>query len=211
MFTSEANPSNRFHWMPRKNPNDVNSVLMGIYRSKLPIVEGWQGEPLDRLSHVQVADKLNGAKLFLSFGHPEGFGLPIAEAMAAGCWVVGYSGMGEESFSDTALLRKFPWRLGSFYRGVPSCPHSLHRQPRDCIADRETISAIKSLFNVNQELNSISRAWNYISAQFSEWSCFSVHLFKNMKILFVHQGFRVNNTGLTYSRSKVVINLLVWV
>ena len=146
---------------------------MGIYRSKLPIVEGWQGEPLDRLSHVQVADKLNGAKLFLSFGHPEGFGLPIAEAMAAGCWVVGYSGMGgrelfrygaseEVSFGDWAHF------IEAFHRARTA----FTEQPRETALRIERQSlAIKSLFNVNQELNSISRAWNYISAQFSEWSC----------------------------------------
>ena len=32
--------------------------------------------------------------IFLSFGHPEGFGLPVAEALACGCAVVGYSGLG---------------------------------------------------------------------------------------------------------------------
>ena len=32
--------------------------------------------------------------VFLSFGHPEGFGLPVAEAIASGCAVIGYSGLG---------------------------------------------------------------------------------------------------------------------
>ena len=32
--------------------------------------------------------------IFLSFGHPEGFGLPITEAMASGYWVIGYHGGG---------------------------------------------------------------------------------------------------------------------
>ena len=52
------------------------------------------GQSLHDLAHSEVADFLNGALLFLAFGHPEGFGLPIAEAMASGCccWVcVGWS------------------------------------------------------------------------------------------------------------------------
>ena len=32
--------------------------------------------------------------LFLSFGFPEGFGLPVAEAFACGCAVIGYDGLG---------------------------------------------------------------------------------------------------------------------
>ena len=43
---------------------------------------------------MTVAERLNAARLVSGLGHPEGFGLPIAEAMAAGCWVVGYSGGG---------------------------------------------------------------------------------------------------------------------
>ena len=80
--------------MPRKNPDHVNAILQGISRSNTHYSNGWSGRPLQKLSHSEVADSLNHARIFLSFGHPEGFGLPIAEAMASGCWVVGYSGGG---------------------------------------------------------------------------------------------------------------------
>ena len=49
---------------------------------------------LDQISHRDVMANLSKSLLFLSFGHPEGFGLPVAEAMASGCAVVGYSGLG---------------------------------------------------------------------------------------------------------------------
>ena len=39
-----------------------------------------------------------GALLFLSCGHPEGFGLPLAEAIACGCLVVGYHGLAGRDF-----------------------------------------------------------------------------------------------------------------
>ena len=39
-------------------------------------------------------NKLSESLIFLSFGHPEGFGLPVAEAIAQRCAVIGYSGMG---------------------------------------------------------------------------------------------------------------------
>ena len=38
--------------------------------------------------------------IFLSFGHPEGFGLPVAEAIASGCAVIGYSGLGGDELFD---------------------------------------------------------------------------------------------------------------
>ena len=38
--------------------------------------------------------------IFLSFGHPEGFGLPVAEALASQCAVVGYDGIGGRELFD---------------------------------------------------------------------------------------------------------------
>ena len=47
--------------------------------------------PIDGLPQEQVAKVLQESLVFLAFGHPEGFGLPIAEAAACGCYVIGYS------------------------------------------------------------------------------------------------------------------------
>jgi glycosyltransferase involved in cell wall biosynthesis len=41
---------------------------------------------------------LNESLIFLSFCDKEGFGLPPAEAMAAGCLVIGYTGVGANEF-----------------------------------------------------------------------------------------------------------------
>ena len=46
------------------------------------------------MQHEEVACALQDSLLFLSCGHPEGFGLPLAEAIACGCLVVGYHGLG---------------------------------------------------------------------------------------------------------------------
>ena len=46
--------------------------------------------------------KMSESILFLSFGHPEGFGLPVAEAFACGCAVVGYDGLGGKELFNLA-------------------------------------------------------------------------------------------------------------
>jgi glycosyltransferase involved in cell wall biosynthesis len=43
---------------------------------------------------------MRSCPIFLSFSEREGFGLPPAEAMASGCFVVGFTGMGGRDYFD---------------------------------------------------------------------------------------------------------------
>ena len=56
-------------------------------------------QELPTMQHSQVALALQDALMYLSCGHPEGFGLPLAEAIACGCMVVGYTGLGGRDFA----------------------------------------------------------------------------------------------------------------
>ena len=51
---------------------------------------------------LDTAEILRSCALFLSFSEHEGFGLPPAEAMACGAFVVGYTGMAGRDFFDPA-------------------------------------------------------------------------------------------------------------
>ena len=84
--------------MPRKNQFDADIVVALVSSHKW--FDGWNFVPIVNKTHSGVLDVLSSSLLFLSFGHPEGFGLPVAEAMACGCAVAGYSGLGgRELFS----------------------------------------------------------------------------------------------------------------
>ena len=66
---------------------------------------------------------------FLSFGHPEGFGLPLAEAAACGCALIGYDGLGGRELMDCAKRHDVGWPVPvgdwlGFINGV----HALHQQ-----------------------------------------------------------------------------------
>jgi len=54
--------------------------------------------PFINLPQNEVARIYKESLLFLSFGYPEGFGLPPAEAMACGCVVIGFHGGGGREF-----------------------------------------------------------------------------------------------------------------
>lgn len=79
-------------FMPRKNKHEYEKIIALIKAQDWS--KGYKFVPIVNCSQDQVAEIMRQSILFLSFGHPEGFGLPVAEAMACGCAVIGFSGLG---------------------------------------------------------------------------------------------------------------------
>lgn len=89
-------------YMPRKNKRD-SDIVIGLLKSRYP---DWNFSPIQNCSHEAVIDQLLNSICFLSFGHPEGFGLPVAEAMICGCFVIGYSGLGGRELFNYPSTKK---------------------------------------------------------------------------------------------------------
>ena len=81
-------------YMPRKNSKDSDIVAAFLRKQSWFQESSWSLEPINGLPQKEVAKVLKRSLIFLAFGHPEGFGLPIAEAACCGCYVIGYSGLG---------------------------------------------------------------------------------------------------------------------
>ena len=76
----------------RKRPHEsalLERLLRADPRTADATLHPLTDEPWD-----QVAAVLGRATVFVSLGHTEGFGLPTAEALSAGCLVTGYDGGG---------------------------------------------------------------------------------------------------------------------
>ena len=103
-----ANPL-RVAWMPRKN-----KALASLIRHT---VEARQGcGALDWVeihgkTQAEVAALLRSSAIFLATGFPEGCPLPPLEALASGCLLVGFSGLGGWDYMRQALPTDFPGRF----------------------------------------------------------------------------------------------------
>lgn len=86
--------------MPRRGADIARQVLNIAWLHG--DLEGWDVDLIDDVSEQEAHERLREAAIFLSIPNPggEGFGLPIAEAMAAGCAVVGFSGRGGDELME---------------------------------------------------------------------------------------------------------------
>jgi glycosyltransferase involved in cell wall biosynthesis len=85
--------------MPRKRPAEAELVLRLVGER----LRGWEVVRIEDVSERQTAELLRSAPIFLALGKQEGFGLPAAEAMACGSYVVGFPGFGGREIFDPAF------------------------------------------------------------------------------------------------------------
>lgn len=101
-------PPVRIAWMPRKNKALAQQIRHAV-EARLPRL--FPNRPGLELEWVeihgrtpdQVAELLRSSHIFLVTGFPEGCPLPPLEALASGCLVVGYSGLGGWDYMRQAL------------------------------------------------------------------------------------------------------------
>lgn len=108
IFSFQPNKKQQIAFMPRKNPDHAEQVI-AMLRSRGNL-EGFQIVPIANKTQAETAQILRDSLIFLSFGYPEGYSLPPAEAMACGCIVIGYHGMGGREYFTPDL--SFPVEMG---------------------------------------------------------------------------------------------------
>lgn len=89
-------PPRRLATMPRKRRDEADQILR-LLGDRL---DGWEVVEIESRPEAEVAALLRDAPIFLALGRQEGFGLPAAEAMASGCFVVGFPGFGGREVFD---------------------------------------------------------------------------------------------------------------
>jgi glycosyltransferase involved in cell wall biosynthesis len=152
-------------FMPRKNVQDAKQVLYMLrYRKKLA---GWTIREIKNMSEARAAEIIRESAIFMSFGAPEGFGLPPAEAMAASCIVVGYHGNGGREFFTKE--RGFPIEMGQILDYGQTMERVLEEYSRDPARlkkmGKDAAGFIRKNYSPEAEVQSVVECWNQIPGE----------------------------------------------
>lgn len=156
-------------YMPRKNVLD-SFIVSGLIDSSA-LLRTWSVLPIHNQSHDQVLQAFRSSFLFLSFGHPEGFGLPVAEALSSACAVVGYSGLGgRELFeigSRFSMAEEIPFGdWGAFVNAVEHFELSLRQDSQKVLSSLSSLSnEMYSRYSLQSMRKSVSSVLDLIEAK----------------------------------------------
>ena len=95
--------SNLITYMPRKLSN--HSTLLLFYLKNL-LPKNWKIKALDNVSEKKLIYLLGKSKIFLSFSHLEGIGIPPIEAALSGNKIIGYTGAGGIEYWKGRIFKK---------------------------------------------------------------------------------------------------------
>lgn len=96
----------RISWFPRKRPREA-SLLRALFENDSRLAGVDLVELVDA-PRATVAEALGTSTVFVSLGHSESFGLPVAEALASGCLVAGYDGGGGHELFEAPGVWRVP-------------------------------------------------------------------------------------------------------
>jgi len=99
-FPLRQEKSDLITYMPRKRPWEAKIIDEALRRRGK--IGTYQLKALDGIPRLEVARYLGESRIFISLLRREALGFPAAEAMASGCIVIGFDGLGcEEYFNAT--------------------------------------------------------------------------------------------------------------
>lgn len=98
--SAAANTTRRLSYVPNRRADELHQLLH-LLALRPEVVSGrWRISRLSGLTEHAMAEALRATDVFVSLSHRDGFGLPPAEAMACGAYVVGHHGGGGREFFD---------------------------------------------------------------------------------------------------------------
>ncbi len=178
----------RIAWMPRKNTALARQIRETV-ESRLPRMQ--PGTTLEwveihKRTQAEVAALLRSADIFLATGFPEGCPLPPLEALASGCIVAGFSGLGGWDYMRQIApeapwacrpwwpLRDVSWGGNGFYAADADVPAAalaveaacalLRKGGPELAAVRRAARRTASAYSPEEQRKQVVRVWRELAA-----------------------------------------------
>lgn len=159
LFHYSSGKKRQIAFMMGKHPEDIEQVI-NILKFK-GLLRDYELILIQDMSPTQVAAVLKESLIFLSFGYPEGFSLPPAEAMSCGCIVVGYHGFGGKEYFNREYC--YPVEHGniiSFVENIKEVIETNETNPVDLQAKgKQASSFITTQYSLQNEEQDLINVW----------------------------------------------------
>lgn len=168
-FVYPRQMSNTITYMPRKNTHFQLEFFSLLSRS--PFRSRFVFKPLKGLSQAEVCTAFQDSICFLNFGYPEGFGLPVAEALACGSAVVGFNSLGtQEIYTAVSELGVFfpcePFSHLGFFNAFASFADSYFSSRKQLLLSlKESSRIISKTFSFESFAQSVAKCFAEIEAR----------------------------------------------
>lgn len=101
LFSPAATKKKNILYMPRKRPVEA-AFIKDVFRYTYPECADWKWVEVHDKTEAEAARLMGEAKIFLALSRMESLGLTPLEAMACGCVVAGFTGLGGREFATPA-------------------------------------------------------------------------------------------------------------
>lgn len=159
-FSFSSNKEKIISFMPRKLKEDINQIYQILVNN--PHFKDWKWQPIDNCTEDEVANILQKSAIFLSLNYNEGFGLPPVEAMACGCYVIGYAGNAGNEYLLEEFSTKIPDRnIIEFVNKLEKIVIKFNKKPLSLInLGKEASVYVYKTYNLEHEEQSTLNAVN---------------------------------------------------
>jgi hypothetical protein len=162
MFSYCETKKRQICFMPRKNSEHALQVISILKAADK--LNGFDIVPIEGRTEAETAAIMRESLIFLSFGYPEGFSLPPAEAMSCGCVVIGYHGMGGREYFKQEFC--FPVEMGDLltFAGTVEEVLAIHASDPAGIADmgKRASDYIGLIYTREREEENVLSFWKTI-------------------------------------------------
>jgi hypothetical protein len=159
-----AEKKRQIAFMPRKHADEAQQVFGWL--GALDKFRDWSVVAIDGMTEDQTAQVMRESLIFAQFGYPEGGTRPPFEAMAAGCFVVGYGGFASDQDMDACGAEVIP--SGDSCEFAQALAYYMTLDTKELTEmGMESRKAVMDTFSKANERAAIQRAWTSIRSRAS--------------------------------------------